>query len=247
MYAYFSPKIIANYPTVYDDGSGTGPFGPVHWNDPLAAHLGSGITAENEADLGQDEDVTNNIDAEFNLSNLDEGDDGVLMPLVLPDCDWAVIDYNVTVVEPNLVLWVNVWLDFNRDGDWDDSFDCDAGLVNEWAVQNQYLFNLPEGQTIITTPAFMSAHPEGTHEHIWMRITLSDQPWTGGSNPGQLGNAGSGPQTMYDIGETEDYFFIPETAADEECTICRDMNDDGVINLNDLIVIINQWLIICQY
>ena len=246
MHAYTSPWIVAHYPTVFDDGSSVGPFGPVHLNNPLVAHLGMGITAETEADIDSDEDGVNNINPEANSSNHDEGDDGVAMPLALPDGDWATIDYEVTVIDPNAILWTNIWLDFNRDGDWDDTLDTPAGLVKEWAVQNQFLFDLPEGQTTVTTPAFLSAHPEDTHEEIWMRITLSEQPWMGGSNPGERGNAGSGPQDMYAFGETEDYFFIPEITTEEECTLCKDIDENGVINFQDLIILINEWLATCQ-
>ena len=246
MRAYVSPWVGARYPTVFDDGSGLGPFGPVHLNNQLVAHLGQGITAETEADIGPDEDGINNINSGANSPDLDEGDDGVAMPLNLPNCKWATIDYEVTVIEPGTDLWVNVWLDFNRDGDWDDTVDCPVGPVREWAVQNQYLFNLPEGQTTITAPAFLSAHPEGTHEQIWMRITLSEQPWRGGSSPGERGNAGSGPQAKYEIGETEDYFFIPDKTGDEGCSLCKDENDDGIIDIQDLIIHITQWLSICQ-
>jgi len=246
MRAYTQPWVGARYPTVYDDGSGVGPFGPVHLNEQLVAYLGQRITAEAEADIGPDEDGINNINPEVNSPDHDEGDDGIALPLVLPNCDWATIDYEVTVIDPNVVLWVNVWLDFNRDGDWDDTVDCPAGPAKEWAVQNQYLFNLTEGQTTITTPAFLSSHPEDAHEQIWMRITLSEQPWTGGSNPGNRGNAGSGPQAKYKIGETEDYFFIPETTIDEECSLCEDLNNDGVIDIEDLIILVTQWLSSCQ-
>ena len=246
MHAYTSPWVIAHYPTVFDDGSGNGPFGPVHLNNPLVAHLGMGITAETEADINPDEDGVNNINPEDNSSDHDGSDDGIAMPLTLPDGDWTTIDYVVTVIDPNVNLWTNIWIDFNRDGDWDDTLETPAGLVKEWAVQNQYLFNLPEGQTTVTTPGFLSTHPEDAHDEIWMRITLSDQPWTGGSSPGERGNAGSGPQEMYEVGETEDYFFIPETTTEEECTLCRDIDENGVINIQDLIILVNEWLATCQ-
>ena len=246
MRAYAQPWVGARYPTVFDDGSGSGPFGPVHLNNSLIAYLGEAITAENEADIGLDEDGVNNIDPTANSPDHDGGDDGVAMPLILLDSDWATFDYVVTVVEPGTDLWVNVWLDFNRDGDWDDTVETQAGPANEWAVQNQYLFNLPEGQSVITTPAFLSAHPEDAQEEIWMRITLSEQPWRYGSSPGVRGNAGSGPQEKYLLGETEDYFFIPDTTSDEECPLCVDENDDGVIDIHDLIIFITRWLSNCQ-
>jgi hypothetical protein len=246
MRAYAQPFVGAWYPTVYDDGSGNGPYGPVHLNDELVAYLGSAITAENEADIGPDEDVVNNISPATNTPDQDGGDDGVEMPLTLPDNGWAAFDYKVTVVKPGTNPWVNVWLDFNRDGDWDDTVDSPAGPVNEWAVQNQYLFNLPEGETTITTPGFLCVNPEDAHEEIWMRITLAEQPWTGGSNPNRRGHGGSGPQEKYQIGETEDYFFVPQKPTEEGCPLCNDINGDGAIDIQDLIVYITQWLSTCQ-
>ena len=74
-----------------------------------------------------------------------------------------------------------------------------------------------------------------------MRITISEQPWKGGSNPGMQGNGGSGPQAGYLIGETEDYYFTPKT----ECEMCEDMNGDGVIDINDLTIVVNEWLACC--
>ena len=44
-----------------------------------------------------------------------------MLPLNLPDCQWATFEYTVNVIDPDVDLWVNVWLDWNRDGDWDDA------------------------------------------------------------------------------------------------------------------------------
>ena len=74
-----------------------------------------------------------------------------------------------------------------------------------------------------------------------MRLTLSEQPWAGGSNPGTKGNGGSGPQTGYEYGETEDYHFIPKTSF----TACEDFNGDGVINIADLDAFTADWLENC--
>ena len=246
MTAYTSPwSVTANFPTVYNDGSGFGPFGPAHVNAQAVAYLGKGITGEGEADTGLDEDSTNNIRPLIDLANRDGGDDGVVFPLNLPDCGWATIDYTVTVNTPGTDLWVNVWLDFNRDGDWDDTLSCLAGSAQEWAVQNQFLFNLPAGQSQLTTPAFLSWHPKSGSEQIWMRITLSERPWKGGSNPGQLGNGGSGSLTKYQTGETEDYLFTPETTGGTDCQLCQDINGDGKIDIDDLAAFTAQWLASC--
>ena len=233
--------VRASYPTVFNDGSGQGPYGPVHLNPLAVAHLGSTITNEAEADIGIDQDAVNNIIPLANLSDLDQGDDSVIFPLNLPHCRWTTFDYFVNVINPGTGLWVNVWFDWNRDGDWDDTLICSSRPAPEWAVQNQYLFNLAAGLHRLTTKAFLSCHPNNTPEEIWMRITLSERPWTGGSNPGTKGNGGSGPQTGYEYGETEDYYFTPKTSY----TACEDFNGDGIINLADLATFTADWLENC--
>jgi len=233
--------VRASYPTVFNDGSGTGPYGPVHLNPLAVAHLGSTITNEAEADIGIDQDAVNNIIPLGKLSDLDQGDDGVIFPFNLPHCRWTTFDYFVNVINPGTNLWANVWFDWNRDGDWDDTLTCSSHPAPEWAVQNQYLFNLSSGLHRITTKAFLPNHPKNTPEEIWMRLTLSEQPWTGGSNPGTKGNGGSGPQTGYEYGETEDYYFTPKTSY----MICEDFNGDGVINLADLATFTADWLENC--
>jgi hypothetical protein len=207
--------VTAHYPTVFNDGSGVGPYGPLHLNSYAVAHLGMQVSKENEADLGFDQDVFNNISPQTNSPNNDNYDDGVVLPINMPHCNWTTFDYNVNVISPGTNLWVNVWCDWNRDGDWDDDTStnpelaCSKGNVTEWAVQNQYLVNLPAGLNKITTTAFLSWHPDKSDTEIWMRITLSEKPWIVGSAPGYRGNAGSGPKSGYGIGETEDYYFLP--------------------------------------
>jgi hypothetical protein len=152
-----------------------------------------------------------------------------------------MFDYMVQVVEPGTDLWVNVWCDWNRDGDWDDTLTCTRGPAPEWAVQNQLLFNLPAGVHQMTTPAILAWHPMNGPEEMWMRITLSEKPWKGGSHPGERGNGGSGPLSKYDIGETEDYYFAPDMSH----PVCQDFNGDGVINTQDLIDLTAAWLSNC--
>jgi hypothetical protein len=178
--------VQASYPTVFNDASGTGPHGPIHYNPQAVAHLGNNITRENEADIGADQDGLNNIDPLSNSPDRDGADDGVVFPLNLPHCRWTTFNYLVNVTNPGTDLWVNVWFDWNRDGDWDDTLTCPNGPAPEWAVQNRLLFGLPPGLQQLTTPAFMSWHPQFGSKQIWMRITLSEQPWTGGSDHGPI-------------------------------------------------------------
>ena len=211
-------NIQANYPTVYQIGSP--PFGPIHWAAPLIAFLGPMVSSETEADIGPDMDPTNNIIPLKDTPDLDNFDDGVQVPLVLPNCQWTTFDYLVTIMPPmpapmpqTPTLYVNVWFDWNRDGDWDDTMQCagDDVLIPapEWAVQNQVIAGLPVGLNKITTPPFMPWHPAtGDMQPIWMRITLSEQRWA--PTAGVLGNGGCGPQYGYIYGETEDYYFVPE-------------------------------------
>ena len=64
--------IKAHYPTVYNDGRTTGPFGPIHLNaEGVVAYLGKKITSENEADTGPDQDITNNIKPTTNMPDND--------------------------------------------------------------------------------------------------------------------------------------------------------------------------------
>ncbi|MBC8492892.1 MAG: hypothetical protein H8D43_03825, partial [Chloroflexi bacterium] len=237
----------ANFPTVFNDASGLGPYGPIHQMPRAVAYLGTSVSRENEADIGPDEDGNNNnIKPAVNHPNNDWYDNGVIVPANMPHCRWITLSYIVKVINPGTNLWVNIWCDWNRDGDWDDdsstysAFNCSKGSVSEWAVKNQYLFNLPAGINMITTPAFLPWHPKSPKE-IWMRITLSEKPWTGGSNPGTKGNGGSGPQTGYDVGETEDYYFVPDTGYSE----CEDFDGNGVINIQDLSAFVADWLESC--
>lgn len=207
------PGIKANYPTVYETGSP--PYGPIHWYPHAVAYLGNSVSLEAEADIGPDSDGLNNIIPYLDLSDKD-ADDGVLnMPLDLPACGLITFDYLVSVVTPDVNLYVNVWLDWNRDGDWNDSsFSCYDSWswmfpTTEWIVQNQLLTGLSVGTHQITSPSFTCDaklwRVDLLHElkPVWMRITLSEQLYTGS------GAGGSGPPEGYIFGETEDYYFTP--------------------------------------
>jgi hypothetical protein len=239
-------QITANFPTT--SLSNSGPKGPIHLQPLAVAHLGKDVTFENEADKGPDQDGFNNIDPPGNAADMDGADDGVVFPVQMPHCGWTTIDYFVNVKSSGTDLWVNIWCDWNRDGDWDDDsstcpdMNCRGQNVSEWAVQNQYLFGLQQGLNYITTPAFLSWHPQDGPEDIWMRITLSEQPWKSGEYPGRKGNGGSGPAEGYEFGETEDYLFVPDMVY----SLCQDFNGDGRVDFNDLNAMILKWMEFCR-
>lgn len=205
------PGIQANFPTVFTVGSP--PHGPIHLQPRTVAWLGSAVTLEQEADIGLDEDGGNNIVPIMDWPDMDLADDGVVFPIVLLHCQPGdfkfVVTYPASPVTPP-PLYVNVWFDYNRDGDWDDSFNCPNNVsAPEWAVQNQLLMVLAAGTYTFTTSPFVPwLDPMTDPSEMWMRITLAEQPWQPiGGGPGF---GGSGPASGYQYGETEDYYFAPE-------------------------------------
>lgn len=97
------------------------------------------------------------------------------------------------------VLYLNVLVDWNQDGDWEDEQGNPEGI--EWYVQNQ-VFDIPLGQTVefvvpSPPPAMVFGFPKDGIEP-WTRITLTDV-----SIENYVGRG------KFDIGETEDYVWIP--------------------------------------
>jgi hypothetical protein len=93
---------------------------------------------------------------------------------------------------------LNILVDFNHDGDWNDNFQCAGACAYEWAVKN-VVVTLAPGCNVITSPAFRAGPTQGEG---WMRITICDEdvpddfPWNG--------SAGTANQ-QFRNGETEDY------------------------------------------
>lgn len=217
--------VIANFPTVYHAGSP--PHGPMHLRPRDEFHLGEWVSLENEADIGDDEDLSrllhdwdwlqggwgwgNNLLPFRDVAD-QEGirDDGVKgswptdPPISLPLCGATTLDYRVTVADPNVTsAYVNVWFDWNRDGDWDDTLVCpDGESVPEWAVRNDPPAFAGAGVYDFTSSPFKCWHPEGREpDPLWMRITIAEQAWT------PQASGGAGPAGGYQYGETEDYLL----------------------------------------
>ena len=167
----------------------------------MAGWLGPVISAEDEADIGTDADPTNNLIPTSNTADQDGADDGVALPMPISHCLSSAVQFGVAIPEsaPPGVEWkVNVWFDWNRDGKWGDVLTCGSDQAPEWAVQNLRLGELGPGYHIFNT-AFLPYNADPS-QPMWMRITLSDEPASS--------DDGSGPETDYDYGETEDYYLI---------------------------------------
>ncbi len=204
--------IAGDFPTVYREGSP--PYGPRHRRPRDAFHLGTWVSLENEADLGPDDDGVNNLDPLSGVSNQDGGDDGLVLPVVMPHLGQTTLDYTVTKTSHLAKeAYLNVWCDWNRDGDWNDMIVASDGtLIPEWAVQDHPVNLRDIGTHELTTPAFICWHPRGDEaDPIWVRITLSEQRWRDAVAASRTG--GAGPAGGYEYGETEDYYLRPLTQA----------------------------------
>jgi uncharacterized repeat protein (TIGR01451 family) len=225
------PTVTAKFPTVFNSS----PPGPKHLQPKGLAWLGPDVSCENEADQPPDCDgVTNtNIDPPSDAKDRDKFDDGVVLPIAIPMvCGQTQFQYTVTSssanpISPSNPMYLNVWFDFNRDGDWDDPIQkcplgpSTTGSFTEWAVQNE----LVTAPGTFTTPVFGAANPTKGQD-MWMRITLTDQPIAPAN-----GADASGPASGYKYGETEDYLLKLQYT--ELCGIkFNDLNGNGVYEPN---------------
>lgn len=216
------PGIQANFPTVFDPTTGL-PEGPMHAH-PRPFHLGQQVSREAEADIGPDEDPTNNIIPAANTPNQDRFDDGVNpQQWNLTHCQTTTIPVRV-FISPQAVNWfqqqqkqgyLNLWIDSTRDGDWDDGGTCGAGqdavehIVIDFPVD---LVALGAGLQTINVPTGLVPWPAAQAENpAWARVTLSERE---SNKTLQFGNIKYGDGRGYDkpfqTGETEDYLAYPE-------------------------------------
>jgi len=201
------PGVNATFPTAVQ---ASGPPGPVHTavQTRLRYILGYGITAEENAEAGTDDDGINNIVPLLNMADRDGRDDGVAQPDTLPHCERVQIQVAVTVFDRGQTfpeqVHLNAWFDFDRSGQWGEQMTCaNSAIAREWAVAN-HVVNLPAAGThVLTLPAFV-AWNEKPGSDLWMRVTLSDSPAPSAD--------GSGPVGGYNFGETEDYRLEAVTA-----------------------------------
>ncbi|MBD3288621.1 PKD domain-containing protein, partial [candidate division KSB1 bacterium] len=200
------PGVSARFPTVFDPATGL-PQGPRHMQPKADAWLGPNVSGELDADIMPDNDGLTNIDPPNNAADRDGFDDGLLFPVSLPSCKLWNIFFKVTIPPGSAGVdrYVNVWFDWNRDGDWDDTFSCHSqNDAPEWAVENQMIWGgMPPGAYTYVSFQFLPYHPSGREKSpIWMRINISEQRATADAG-------GRGPANGFLYGETEDYYFVP--------------------------------------
>jgi hypothetical protein len=219
---------LAQFPTVWDTSFGM-PYGPCH--NITCVWLGYNISDDDppsDADMLPDDDRINNTGQ--NIPNLnvttdtpdqDFYDDGLIFDAInrqlnMTNCTPYNFTFNVTVYCSPLTsnYTFNAWLDWNRDGDWNDIMDCNGNPAPEWAVQNQKinLAGYSPVQTItFRSKTFLPYNPEG--EPIWMRMVLHPDNTTKFMNyDGSMNNT-----ECFDDGETEDYYH----------QFCQDKDGDG--------------------
>lgn len=232
------PGVTAHFPTVFQIGPPD--RGPRH-ERPKLFHLGRGVSAEREADVGPDVDGANNIDPAFNQPNQDRFDDGLVRDeFALRHCRiarfpvWVSIDPAFLAGLPENeegLGYLNAWIDSNRDGDWADHFDCPA-LEGENAARalEHIVIDRPIDVKALgaglhkvyvetTVPVFWPK--EQTERPAWLRLTLSERPSNKTYDCG-AGSCGFGDGRGYDVpfrfGETEDYLIRPKPSDQPEPT-----------------------------
>lgn len=148
-------------------------------------------------------------------------DAAIASPLKFGICQYASFTFttfNCAPVEREAFL--NVCLDLDQDGDWNDNFLCPSGqFAYEWAVKNVPILLAP-GCALNQTPSFLVGPNVGNG---WMRVTLTeapvpdDFPWNG--------SAGM-PGEAFLNGETEDYPVVLQAELCPEYSDFGDAPDD---------------------
>ena len=223
------PGVPGRFPTVFNDTPVGEGKGPIHL-DPRVVWLGDKVSLENEADTGPDQEMDaggnpiNNILAKGDdNANNDRADDGWLnRDAPLPNCHEATLKVRVrkSAAATPQPLYLNVWIDGNRDGDWEDLGKCEPdGHSNEWIVQD---FSV-DMTTIISDFVDIDVktiliYNEKPDAPAWMRFTLSNEPAVhippvDQPNPNEPPihglTDGRGPENGFKLGETEDYLRLP--------------------------------------
>ncbi len=210
--AYFSPSVLGRFPTVWGGTPAGQPPGPIHWDASLV-WLGDKVSFEEEADILPDADGINNIlNRGTDNANDDWYDDGWMnrADVLFQDCTEVTLTVRVAAgqafQEP---LYLNVWYDGNRDGDWNDTHACNQATGFEWIVQDHIVdTSVISGVKDIQVRTKLVMNEAEPSVPYWIRFSLSEQP-APLNDAGGLAD-GRGPVDGYALGETEDYIVKPE-------------------------------------
>jgi len=196
--------------TGYDVGAAVGAF------PSLAASNGASHKKVPKLLLGARVDA----EADSNQVDTDPFDDG--FSAVIRPCEETLYRFVIDASGmPERVLreqsgFLNVWADWNADGDWRDDSECagEAGTVREWVVKNHSMplksfIKQPVQDIVVPAPAG-DAGPQ-----LWMRASLTTEKFAGMADVGggPIRNDGRG---AFKFGETEDYFAYSNGPAPEE-------------------------------
>ena len=232
------PGVPANYPTTISPLIAGDLPGPCHIQQAgITPFLGPDVSYENtDADLPADADPLFNIMPEDNNPNNDRHDDGIPEDLVLPHCPLQLVEvpFSVTVPQATGDLYVNMWFDWNRDGDWGDPTShesdvvlCGEDSVYEWAVQNVVI---PEGRVGLYkgTVTITSYREPNAPAGLWNRVTLTQKPV---ATDGDVKPDGSGSDYCFLGGETEDYYQTnaPTAVGLDLVSLVAEYGPDGVV------------------
>lgn len=220
------PGVQANFPTVYHPATPGTPIGPRHLY-PQFLHLGERFSREAEADIGPDDDPTNNIRPAMNRANRDRGDDGANPGTwSLQHCQATEIAVEISVSaaaltwyqEAKTPAYLNAWLDFNRDGDWADNVPCrtENGGAQQDALEH-FILDFPVDvaalsvgvNTINVKTGIVNWPAAQANQPAWARLTLSERESAKGlrTDNGVFYGDGRGESNAFRTGETEDYLL----------------------------------------
>ena len=222
------PSVVARYPTVFDSPVGA-PKGPKHTN-ARPMHLGARVSFEPEADQGWDTDGANNLRPPGDLKDMDKFDDGLVSMPTFSDCKATEMKVAVYVAPgapaavSTTVMYLNGWIDFTRDGDWEDVRECpQAGTTQLPIAREHFVIDFPvvvgamaPGVNVIAVPTGLVAWPATLADKpAWLRLTLSEQKSNKTlttlcpSSTPCFGD-GRGYNAPFRLGETEDMLFRKE-------------------------------------
>lgn len=199
--ALYSPpfqNVTGNFPT--DFVTTNSRYGlPGGHTTSSQAWLGGVVSLELGArDCTDPDTIENLVDDDF-----DDGVVGSLCPFntVPPFGDPMLVNLTVDVGlaanATNTVRFINVVLDQNHDGTWNDA----TSSLNEWVVQDFPVALVPGTTTRVTVGPFLVA---ATSAGSWMRVALTDQTISSVVPVDTTGWDGSG---VFNDGEMEDYLL----------------------------------------